>query len=212
MGRSCKIAFHRLGRGACGTEVAEFAMILPVLFLLLIGILWAGQAFRIYTAITNAARDGARAAVNPACSTCAGADPTTNAWNAISSDLQAAHINFMALQQPANPPSVCACTPGGATTGCTSTTVSCDDTQNRICIQGVNHTGPGNTNLTEQLVQLSTSATLSGSGQNGQTGGAGECGISVSFQYPFAFWLPGTPLNNQTVNLRAQAQMRAETQ
>jgi hypothetical protein len=54
--------------------------------------------------------------------------------------------------------------------------------------------------------------TLSGTGQNGQAGGAGECGISVSFQYPYAFWLPGTPLNNQTVNLRAQAQMRAETQ
>ena len=43
-------------------------------------------------------------------------------------------------------------------------------------------------------------------------GGAGECGVSVSFQYPYKFWLPFTSLNNQTINLRAQAQMRAETQ
>jgi Flp pilus assembly protein TadG len=212
MRRFRKIAFLGLVRGTCGTEVAEFAMILPVLFLLLIGILWAGQAFHIYTAITNAARDGARAAVNPACSTCGGGDPTTNAWNAIDKDLQAAHINSLTLQQPANPPSVCACTSGGSTAGCSPATVPCDDNQANICVQGVNHTGPGNTTLTEGLVQLSTSAALVGSGQNGQAGGAGECGISVSFQYPYSFWLPGTVFNKQVINLRAQAQMRSETQ
>jgi hypothetical protein len=53
-------------------------------------------------------------------------------------------------------------------------------------------------------VQLSSTA--------GASGGAGECGVSVSFQYPYKFWLPFSSLNNQTVNIRAQAQMRAETQ
>ena len=198
-----------LGRGARGTEVVEFALILPILFLLLIGILWAGQAFRIYTAITNAARDGARAAVNPACTTCAAVDPSANAWTTIQNDLQAAHINASALQPPTNPPAVCAC--GGATTGCTSTTVSCDSSQNYICVQGVTHSG-GNNPPTEGYIQLSQTGALSGTGQNGQAGGAGECGISVSFQYPYSFWLPGSPLNKQIIKLRAQAQMRAETQ
>lgn len=194
-------------RRSHGSEIAEFAMVLPILFMLLIGIYWAGQAFRIYGAMTNAARDGARAAVNPACTTCGGIDPTTNAWTVIQNDLQAAHINPNALQPPTNPPAVCACLAGGPTTGCTSTTVPCDRSVSNICVQGVRHRRRGA--LVEDYVQLSTSASLVGNGQNG---GAGECGISVSFQYPYKFWLPGTSLNNQTINLQAQAQMRAESQ
>jgi Flp pilus assembly protein TadG len=196
-----------LARPAQGSEIAEFAMVLPILFLLLIGIYWVGQAFRIYGAMTNAARDGARAAVNPGCTTCGGIDPTQNAWTVIQNDLQAAHINPNTLQQPTNPPAVCACSAGGPTTGCTSTTVPCDRSVANICVQGVRHRRRGT--LVEDYVQLSTSASLVG---NGQAGGAGECGISVSFQYPYKFWLPGTSLNNQTVNLQAQAQMRAESQ
>jgi TadE-like protein len=198
-------------RRSQGSEIAEFAMVLPILFLLLIGIYWAGQAFRIYGAMTNAARDGARAAVNPACTTCSGIDPTQNAWLVIQNDLQAAHINPNVLQQPTNPPAVCACAAGGPTTGCSSTTVPCDRTVSNICVQGVRHRRRSGI-LVEDYVQLSTSATLNGGNQNGQAGGAGECGISVSFQYPYTFWLPGTSLNNRTINLQAQAQMRAESQ
>jgi Flp pilus assembly protein TadG len=189
-----------------GQDIAEFALILPLFFMLLIGIFWFGQAFRIYGTITNAARDGARAAVNPACTTCASQDPSTNAWNAIQNDLQAASINPGVLQQPATPPSLCACTPGGAATGCTSTTVACDGSQSNICVQGVNHAGGP---AAETYVQLSSSSTLSG---NGQAGGAGECGISVSFVYPYTFPLPFASIGNRTVNIKAQAQMRAETQ
>jgi Flp pilus assembly protein TadG len=192
---------------AHGSEVAEFAMILPILFLLLIGIYWFGQAFRIYGTITNAARDGARAAVNPACTTCSGVDPTANAWAVIKNDLQAADINPNALQKPTNLPPVCACSAGGPTS-CVGSPVSCDSNQNNICVQGVAHTGVKDT-LSESYIQLSSTTAPSG---NNQAGGAGECGISVSFVYPYTFWLPGTSLNNQTINLRAQAQMRAESQ
>jgi Flp pilus assembly protein TadG len=191
-----------------GSEVAEFAMVLPILFLLVIGIYWFGQAFLIYGTITNAARDGARAAVNPACTTCSEIDPTANAWATIQNDLQAAHINPNALQRPTNPPAVCGCSPTGLTTGCSSSTVPCDRNQNNICVQGVNHTGRRR-RLSEDYIQLSSTTAPTG---NNQAGGAGECGISVSFQYPYKFWLPGTSLNNQTVNLQAQAQMRAESQ
>ncbi len=190
-----------LVRSPRGSEIAEFAMIVPLLFLALIGIFWFGQAFHIYGAITNAARDGARAAVAPACTTCAENDPTQNAWNVIQNDLKSAHINPAMLQQPTNPPALCACAPNGVTTGCSSTTVRCDGAQGNICVQGVRHRRRRGT-LVEDYVQLSSTT----------TGGAGECGISVSFQYPFRFWLPFTSLDNQTVNLRAQAQMRAESQ
>jgi Flp pilus assembly protein TadG len=198
--------WRALARHGGGSEVVEFAMILPLLFLFLIGIFWFGQAFRIYGTITNAARDGVRAAVNPSCATCTGVDPSANAWNTIQSDLQAAHINPSLLQQPTTPPALCACIANGSAVGCTSSTVSCDSEENNICVQGVSHTGANNS-LSETLVQLSS--TVAGSNL---PAGAGECGVSVSFQYPYTFWLPFTTLDNRTVNLRAQAQMRAERQ
>ncbi len=205
MRKPSRITCRDLARTAPGTEIAEFAMILPLLFLLLIGIFWFGQAFRIYGTMTNAARDGARAAVAPSCTTCAGVDPSANAWTVIKNDLQAAHINPNLLQQPTNPPALCACGANASTTGCSSTTVPCDGAQNNICVQGVTHSGGNTGKPTESNVQLSsTSSSLSG--------GAAECGVSVSFQYPYKFWLPFTSLNQQQVFLRAQAQMRAESQ
>jgi Flp pilus assembly protein TadG len=200
--------WRSLARAVRGSEIAEFAMILPMLFLLLIGVFWFGQAFRIYGTITNAARDGARAAVAPGCATCAGVDPSASAWTVIQNDLQAAHINPSVLRQPTSPPPVCACLAGASATSCTTATVPCDSEETNICVQGVTHTGSNNT-LNEGLVQLSSTVQATGSTLSG---GAGECGISVSFQYPYTFWLPFTSLDKQTINLRAQAQMRAESQ
>jgi hypothetical protein len=39
-----------------------------------------------------------------------------------------------------------------------------------------------------------------------------ECGIAVSFQYPYQFWLPFTSLNKQRIFLQGQARMRLESQ
>ncbi len=193
-------------RNSRGEELAETAMILPLLFMILIGIYWFGMAFRIYGTITNAARDGARAAVNPPCTTCGSSpNPTANAWTVILNDMNAAHLNASLLKPPATPPVLCSCAPGAASSSpCTTPTVSCDSNPN-ICVQGV-VTSSGN--FTAGLVQLSSTVAPTGL----TNGGAGECGISVSFQYPFQFWLPFTSLSGSTVNLPAQAQMRAETQ
>jgi hypothetical protein len=193
--RLSRIAWRILSRDAGGSEIAEFAMIVPLLFLALLGIFWFGQAFRIYNTMTNAARDGARAAVAPACTTCAAAlDPTAQAWTAIQNDLNVAHINPAALQWPTPVPGLCGCG------GCAA--VACDGAQTNICVQGVTHpNGNGNPPVVGE-VQLSSSS----------TGGAGECGLSVSFVYPFTFTLPFTSLDNTTVNLRAQSEMRVETQ
>jgi len=52
-------------RDTRGAEIAETAMVLPLVFMMLMAIFWFGQAFRIYGTITHAAREGARAAVAP---------------------------------------------------------------------------------------------------------------------------------------------------
>jgi Flp pilus assembly protein TadG len=171
-------------RDARGTELAEAAIVLPLLFLVLIAIYWFGQAFRIYGTITHAAREGARAAVAPLCATCGGTnDPSQNALNAIKSALLANNLDPNLLQQPSTSLTLTGCVDGK--------TVSCDGGTTQVCIQGVT-----------QPIQL---ATIS-------IGGAGECGVSVSFQYPYSLALPGSSLNRKVIYLRAQAQMRVESQ
>jgi Flp pilus assembly protein TadG len=52
-------------RSARGAELIEFALLLPVLLLLLAGILDMGFLFNNYAVVTNAAREGARMAAVP---------------------------------------------------------------------------------------------------------------------------------------------------
>ncbi len=192
----------RLARDTCASEVAEAALVLPLMFMMLLGIFWFGQAFSIYGTITHAAREGARAAVAPACATCGGTnDPSQNAYNAIKSALLAAKLNPDNMQMPVPPPGLCIC--GSSNTSCTGGgAVRCDKGQTNICVQGVDSNNKKKGPPDQDKVQLSSTS----------EGGAGVCGISVSFQYPYTFWLPGTSLNKQQILLRAQAEMRVETQ
>jgi len=191
--------FSSVTQDSTGSEIAEAALVMPLMFMMLLGVFWFGQAFSIYGTITHAARQGARAAVAPACTTCATKDPTANAYSAVKNALQAAKLDPNKLQQPSTLPGLCAC--GSSNTSCTGgSVVLCDNAQSSICVQGVSHSGGGA--LNQDSIQLSSTS----------TGGAGVCGISVSFQYPYKFWLPFTSLNRQQIFLRAQAQMRVETQ
>jgi Flp pilus assembly protein TadG len=54
-----------------GQALLEAALITPVVLLIMVGIFEVGRAFQTYQVVTNAAREGARAAVVP------GADPVT---------------------------------------------------------------------------------------------------------------------------------------
>lgn len=102
----------RLGRETSGAEIAEAAVVMPLLFMLLFGILWFARAFNIYTTINRAARQGALAAAANNCATCGNARQTqaniqTNVVNPI---LTASHLdpgqvqNFTVLwDQPLNP-------------------------------------------------------------------------------------------------------------
>jgi len=190
---------QRVIRREDGSEIAEFAMVVPIVFMMFFAVFWFGQAFRIYTTINHAARLGATAAVRPVCATCAPVnDPAQNAYNAVQGALVAAHMNPANLQRPGTPPGVCPC--GNPNTVCPSGTVTCASTQTSICVQGAQQVG-GAGPAVESDVNLSSAV----------FGGTGVCGLSVSFQYPFQFTLPGTSLNLQTVNLPAQAEMRSES-
>lgn len=178
---------HRIFRGLVddtrGAEIAEAAAVLPLMFMILLGIFWFGQAFSIYGAITRAAQDGARAGSIPYCATCSGASTVAqaelNAANAIQADLLASRLDPNNARYPVPQPSLPSCGGGPAP----------------ACSLG------GNTNYCIQApVQLTDPA----------TGATGLCGISVSFQYPFQFWLPFTSLNKQQIWILASSRMRVE--
>ncbi|HZK18677.1 MAG TPA: TadE/TadG family type IV pilus assembly protein [Clostridia bacterium] len=52
--------FNRLRKGQRGQSLVEFALVLPLLIILLMGIFEFGRIFSSYVMITNAAREGAR--------------------------------------------------------------------------------------------------------------------------------------------------------
>jgi len=165
-----------------GAEIAEAAAVLPLVFMILLGIFWFGQAFSIYGTITRAAQEGARAGATPQCTTCsAGNSPSLNAYNAVEAALVASNLDATNARAPVPPPTPNSCSGVG--------TVACG--------------GPSSSNVCVQTgIQLS----------NPSIGGAGVCGISVSFQYPFQFWLPFSSLNQQQIWLTASAHERMETQ
>jgi len=194
MSRRTARPWRLIARDARGTEVAETAVVLPMLFMILIAIFWFGQAFRVYGTLTQASRAGARAAAAPVCATCGGAvtTPTQNAMAAVTSVMAASHLSTAQLQPLASwtPPALCAC--GSASSAC-GAAVACDPGATiNACVQ--------------PNVQLSYPATA--------PGGMGTCGVSVSmrYKYPFHFSIPYTNLDLGNIQLPGQAQVRVETQ
>ena len=57
-------------RNTDGAEIAEAALVLPLVFMLLLGIVWFGRAFNIYSTIQQAAQQGAITAARDSCATC----------------------------------------------------------------------------------------------------------------------------------------------
>lgn len=89
----------RVLRDATGSEIAEAALVLPLAFMLLLGIYWFGRAFNVYATINHAAREGARAAVAQTCATCTNL-PLTPAQVAgvVTQALQASNVNPAQIQ------------------------------------------------------------------------------------------------------------------
>ncbi len=64
--RKCSTTRRRPGgSGSSGQSLVEFALVLPMLLVLVFGIVEFGNAWRHYQLITNTAREGARVAVLP---------------------------------------------------------------------------------------------------------------------------------------------------
>jgi hypothetical protein len=167
-----------------GAEIAEAAVVLPVAFMFLLGIIWFGRAFNIYSTITQAAQQGAITAARASCATCTPPNtPPTDATvdGVINAVLQASSIDPAQIPVNSNPPAPTFCAsppnpPGGA----------CKTTNNiTICRQAL-------LNPPASTIQPA------------------QCGVIVSFQYPFQFYLPFTSLNLQKITLSAQAQSRME--
>jgi Flp pilus assembly protein TadG len=119
---------RQLLRDTRAAEIAEAAAVLPLMFMILIGIFWFGQAFSIYGAITRAAQEGARAGAAPVCTTCsAGSSPATNAVNAVTASLAIANLNINTARQPSPAPTF-------PTNAC-STTTGCGSGSSKICVQ-----------------------------------------------------------------------------
>jgi Flp pilus assembly protein TadG len=180
MFESSRSILQRLAAETRGAEIAEAAAVLPLMFMVLLGIFWFGQAFSILGTITRAAQDGARAGAAPYCTTCTPGANTQNqnAFNAVQASMAAAKLDPGNAQYLSTVPAFNSCS-GGTSVGCDGST------SGHVCLQSP--------------VQFTTSS-------------GGVCGVSVSFQYPFQFWLPFTSLNKQKIWLKASAHARMENQ
>ncbi|MGB8013901.1 MAG: TadE family protein [Terriglobales bacterium] len=170
-----------------GAEIAEAALVLPLVFMLLLGIVWFGRAFNIYCTMQQAAQQGALAAARASCAMCGDTTATSAVTGAVLAVMQSSNLEPGQIQLPPSAPN---CAPGQICIACPSppapSTGSCSSASNiYIC----------------QNVQLNPAT---GSAQPAQ------CGSVVSFQYPFQFYLPGTSLNLSRIVLSAQAQSRME--
>jgi hypothetical protein len=161
------------------SEIAEAALVLPLAFMILLGIYWFGRAFNTYATINHAAREGARAAAAQTCATCGNA-LNGNVATIITQAMQASSID---------PGQIRAYTP--------ATLQSCAG-------------GPPPCTVIGNNINLCTNVVV----QNPPGGtpglGAPACGVNVSFQYPYQFWLPFTSLNNQLFLLTANVQTDGE--
>src|SRR5262245_37097405 len=91
-----KIA-RQLGRSD-GAEIAEAALVLPIVFTFLLGIVWFGRAFQIYSTITQAAQQGAVLAARRTCATCGDAIANDTAVeNAVFGVMDSASVNHTAI-------------------------------------------------------------------------------------------------------------------
>jgi hypothetical protein len=170
-------------------EVAELAVVLPLLMTVIFGIYSFGRAYNIYSTVTRAAQDGARVAVTPACSycityTCGAATSQfpcdANVVDAVSGALAASHLDPTRTSQLLPTISALACPPPapaqtcGQASGANGTTIY-------IC--------------RNVLINPNTSPQ--------------SCGTIVSFQYSYQF-LPILFAPGISINIPAQAQMRME--
>jgi Flp pilus assembly protein TadG len=112
--------WRRSLRGNEGSEIAEMAMVLPVMFFVFLGIFWIGRMYNIYATVNQAARAGARTAAQASCGSCGNTAGTNAAVDAaVSNILQSDRLDPAHITAPVPAPSLSPC-PGLSVT-CTNT-------------------------------------------------------------------------------------------
>jgi hypothetical protein len=170
-----------------GSEIAEAAVILPMLFMLLFSIYWFGRAFSIHSTINHAAREASRTAASPACANCVAACSwpgsslpcDTLVTDVVDQTLTAAHLDIKQAQ-PFTPSPIPPPCPGVSPEGLCATASG------------------GNVTICRNVILDQNSASPQ------------ACGVIISFRYPYQFTLPFTSLNNQQILLKAQAETGSE--
>jgi Flp pilus assembly protein TadG len=171
LARQMMLRFRQLRKllsGSSGTEIAEAAFVLPLVFMLLFAIVWFGLAFKLYSTINRAAREGALTAARPSCVTCGDAFPSDAAVEtAVFGVLQAGHVDTSQIQSYVPPPlqsgTIQFCAPPAPGGACTTT----------------------GSNITICRSVLLNATSLSPTGRTPQ-----QCGTTVSFKYPFGGSFP----------------------
>jgi hypothetical protein len=166
-------ACRRLGslpKETAGAEIAEAAVVLPLVFLLLFAIIWFARAFNIYSTVTTAAREGARFAAHPSCATC-----TVTGWNGTNLPANAAVagvVTKVLYNSHIDPTPIQTYTPSflqaPALQFCASPPAP-----------------PGTCSVTTGNITVCRFVVL-----NPNDGQPAQCGTAVSFQYPFGAYFP----------------------
>lgn len=98
-----------------GAVAIEFALLAPVLIMLLLSIMEFGRAYNVQTMLTNAARDGVRVmAISK--NTAAALTATTNAADTLSPKLMNSDVIIAFQTIPQTTPAPTSCTPGSQVT------------------------------------------------------------------------------------------------
>ena len=112
LSRSTRVRLSRLlASDASGTQIAEFAVALPLLLVLVVGIFDFGNAFNLKQKLTNAAREAARLGASDTTNDLTNASPSSllAIRDLVSNYLQNARINDCGI-------GTAAATPAGAST------------------------------------------------------------------------------------------------
>jgi hypothetical protein len=164
-----------LPRETAGAEIAEAAVVLPLLFLLLFAIIWFARAFNIYSTVTTAAREGARFAAHPTCATCAA--PGGGGWGATNlpdNGAVADAVKIVLYNSHIDPNPIQLYTPvflqSPALKFCTSPPAP-----------------PGACSVAANNITVCRFVLLNPPGSTGQPE---QCGTAVSFRYPFGSYFP----------------------
>jgi len=86
---------HRIIKSEKGASAVEFALILPILIILVFGIVQFGIAFNNYIALTHAAREGARLAAVGCCE-----DPDCDFEQAVRNSAPTVEIETITVENP----------------------------------------------------------------------------------------------------------------